>query len=189
MDGLGALAINRDNANLVRAATAGDRAAFDQLMELHAGQVYRLALRMLGNREEAEDVQQDTFVQAFRRLRNFRGEAPFRAWVCAIAARNCLMRMRRSSRRPEQAPEEVAAYASAGLDVHEQVGSLALAARVQRALAALSPPDRLLIVLKYVEQFSHEQIAQVLGCSVESSRSRLLRAKRLFREHYQRMES
>ena len=61
MDGLGVLAIDGNSAHLVRAATAGDAAAFDRLVEAHAGQVYRLALRMLGSRQDAEDVQQDTF--------------------------------------------------------------------------------------------------------------------------------
>ncbi len=65
---------------------------------------------------------------------------------------------------------------------------LVAAARVQRTLGALAPPDRLLIVLRYIEGLDHTQIADVLGCSAESSRSRLSRARRLFREHYERTE-
>jgi len=187
MDGL-ALAIGRETASLVGAAAAGDRSAFDQLVRLHAEQVYRVALRMLDNPHDAEDVQQETFVQAFRRLRSFRGEAAFGTWLYAITARLCLRRRRQRASRPEEVPGQLPASANPQMDPQELFAVREEAARVQRVLTALSPPDRLLIVLRYVEQLSHAQIAQVLGCSPESSRSRLLRAKQLFREHYHRME-
>ncbi len=181
MDGVGALGMTRENARLVKAAAAGDEAAFDQLVEAHAPRVYRLALRMLGDRQEAEDVQQETFLQAFRHLRSFRGQASFNTWLYTIAARLCLRR--RAKPPSEPLPDDLPAYAAEDWESH-----LAAAARVQRTLAALAPPDRLLIVLRYIEGLDHTQIADVLGCSVESSRSRLSRARRLFREHYERTE-
>ena len=183
----GALAIGRENSRLVEAAAAGDATAFDDLVRLHGEVIYRLALRMLGNPQDAEDVQQETFLQAYRRLRSFRREAAFGTWLYAIAARLCLSKLRRRVHWQEELTNDPPS--DPRLDPQERIASLASADRVQRALRSLSPSDRLLIVLKYVESLSHEQIAQVLGCSPESSRSRLVRAKRLFREHYQALES
>jgi RNA polymerase sigma-70 factor (ECF subfamily) len=179
MDGL-ALTLGSETAGLVRAAARGDRNAFDRLVQLHAKQVYRVALRMLGNADDAEDVQQETFLQAYRRLSGFRCEAAFGTWLYTIVARLCLSRQRRRAIRPEEVPAEVAPIAGP----EEQFAAREEAARVQGALAAMSPPDRLLIVLRYVEQLSHAEIGQVLQCSPESSRSRLSRARRLFRERY-----
>ncbi len=183
----GVLTLGGESARLVEAAAAGDAVAFDDLVRLHGAGVYRLALRMLGNPQDAEDVQQETFVQAYRRLRSFRGEAAFGTWLYAIAARLCLGKLRRRRRHSEELPGDLPSDPE--LDPQEHLTSLAAAQRVQRALGALSPSDRLLILLKYVEDLSHEEIAGVLGCSCQSSRSRLLRAKRLFRAHYQELES
>jgi RNA polymerase sigma-70 factor (ECF subfamily) len=169
-----------NDLQLAQLAAAGDTGAFDVLMQRHHACVFRLALRALGNREEAEDVQQETFVQAYRKLRSFRGDASFRTWVCAIAVRLCLSRNRRVARRPVQVISQPEVEAAPAADPQEQLAAM----EVQQALAKLSPPDRMLLVLKCIEGLEHEEIARVLGCSVESSRSRLSRAKRLFREQF-----
>jgi len=184
MEGARALVMGPDSAGLVSAAAAGDAAAFDALVHQHSARVFRLALRMLGHRQDAEDVQQETFLRAYRKLHSFRGEAAFSTWLYSIASRLCLSRRR--ARRPEEPVNmDVADLCE---DPQARLAARELAGRVQRALAALAPSDRLLIVLKHIEELSHEEIAQVLGCSPESSRSRLLRAKRLFRQHYERTE-
>jgi len=184
----GMAAISDNEPQLVREAAAGDTTAFDALVLRHAKPVYRLALRMLGSREDAEDVQQETFFCAYRGLRRFRGDASFGTWVYSIAARLCVTKLRRAARRPEETHAELElASASPDGDPEERLLAVELAGRVQKALAQLSPNDRLLIVLKHVEQLSHGEIAAILDCSVESSRSRLARATRLFREAYERM--
>ena len=173
-------ATGADDFRLASAAAEGDPGAFDRLMQQHGACVYRVALRTLGDREDAEDVQQETFLQAYRKLHTFRGDASFRTWVCAIAVRLCLSRKRRVARRPLEVIAECESLDIGG-DPQDRLAATAAAASVRQALAKLSPPDRLLVVLKYVEEWEHEEIAQVLGCSVESSRSRLARAKRLLR--------
>jgi RNA polymerase sigma-70 factor (ECF subfamily) len=180
MQGASVLTIGTDSRGLVQAAAAGDAAAFDALVQQHSAQVFRLALRMLGNRQDAEDVQQETFLRAYRKLHSFRGEAAFGTWLYTIASRLCLSHRR--VRRPEEATD--IAIAELGDDPRAQFAARELAQRVSHALNALAPADRLLIVLKYVEGLSHEEISRVVGCSAESSRSRLLRAKRLFRQQY-----
>jgi RNA polymerase sigma-70 factor (ECF subfamily) len=173
-----------DAGRLAEAAAAGDAEAFDLLMERYGERVFRLALRMLGNREDAEDIQQEAFLRAYRKLHTFRGDASFGTWLYAITARLCISRARRSQGRRIEVREPVEALYDAGHDPEERLAATEAAARVQQTLDRLSPPDRLLILLKYVEDLSHEEIARALGCSVESSRSRLAHAKRLFREQY-----
>ena len=174
-----------DEQHLIAQAQAGDATAFDALMQRYAEPVYRLALRMLGSEEEAEDVQQETFIHAYRHLRAFRGEASFGTWLYSIAARVCLSRRRRNHRRPPTSSVEEGMLTSHPREDPEgRLLSREHTERVQRALAQLSPADRLLIILKFIEGLSHEEIARILHCSVESSRSRLMRAKKLFRERY-----
>ncbi len=176
-------------ADLIRDAVAGDHLAFERLMDRCSQRTFRLALRMLGSREDAEDVQQETFVLAYRRLRSFRSESSFITWVYSIAAHLCLSRKRSASRRPVQELDDAELLdADVQDNPEQQLMALEFAAKVQKVLHELAPTDRLIIILKFVEQLSHEEIAQVLGCSAQSSRSRLLRAKKLFRERYENME-
>jgi len=186
MDGTRALPLERSHLDLLGAAAAGDLAAFEALCRQHSHQVFRLALGMLGNREDAEDVQQETFVKAYQRLRHFRREASFGTWLYTIAARLCLSHRRRRTARTASltaAPDAI----SSNPDPAAQLMQRESARRVQRTLVEMAPADRLIIVLKHIEELSHEEIAQILGCSPESSRSRLHRARRLFRERYERM--
>jgi len=176
-----------DERVLVARARAGDDGAFVRLAEHYAAFLYRLAYRMLGNAEDAEDVRQETLLRAYAHLRTFRGEASFATWLAAIAVKCCLSHRR--ARRPElPMPEERPATGAHG-DPERAMLAQEEQARVQRVLATLAPPDRLLIILKYIEGFSHEEIAQVLHCSVESSRSRLARARKLFCERFHREAS
>jgi len=189
MDGARALPTRRTRLQLVSEAAAGDSAAFDLLVREHGPRVFRLALRMLGSREEAEDIQQETFVRAHRKLRTFRGEAALGTWIYSIAAHLCLSRKRSSTWQREVALEEQpSAVSNPASDPEQVVLARESAARVQQALGLLAAPDRLLILLKYVEGLSHGEIARILGCSVLSSRSRLTRAKKLFRQCYEEVE-
>jgi RNA polymerase sigma-70 factor (ECF subfamily) len=168
---------------VVRRAQAGDLAAFDALVHRYAEPVFRLALGMLGSHTEAEDVQQETFIAAYRHLRAFRGEASILSWLYGIAVRLCLQRLRRASRRDTQLNETILEDCRTH-NPEQHLLACEEADRVQHALHCLAPADRLLIVLKHLEGLSHEEIAAVLGCSVASSRVRLNRARKLFREHY-----
>jgi RNA polymerase sigma-70 factor (ECF subfamily) len=184
-----ALSRERTEPQLVKAAAAGDRDAFDLLVKRHFQPVFRLALRVLGNREDAEDLQQEAFVQAYRNLHRFHGDSALGTWLYSITVRLCLTRKRSKMMRQQEAVELVPSLdPSPNEDPETRLLALESAVRVQHTLLQLSPPDRLLVVLKYVEGLSHEEIARVFGCSAASSRSRLARAKRLFRESYERRE-
>jgi len=183
------VSMENNDARLVADALAGDRSAFDLLVQRHCARVFRLALRMLGSREEAEDIQQETFVDAYRGLNRFRADASFGTWVCSIASKKCLGRRRQWARRRHGSIDEADnRLAGPGCNPADHLMETDSARRVREALTKLRAPDRLLIVLKFIEGLSHEEISQMLGCSVESSRSRLLRAKTIFRKAYESVE-
>ena len=179
-----------DERYLLAKAQAHEPAAFTALIQGYALPVYRLAYRMLGNHEDAEDVQQETFIHAYHHLAAFRGEAAFGTWLYAIAARQCLNWRRRRACRPSTSAVDVERACSNRYwdDPEQQCLLDEEAERVQRVLAVMAPADRLLIILKYLEGLQHEEIARVLHCSVESSRTRLTRAKKLFRARYEEAE-
>jgi RNA polymerase sigma-70 factor (ECF subfamily) len=180
---IGSVVAEQTERQLVAQARAGNTYAFDALVADHAPRVYRLALRILGDAEEAEEALQETLIRAYRSLGGFRGEAAFGTWLYAIAARACLTRRQAVRRRPEQVPYDELRITTE--DAAEQMLRREAGDRVQRVLNQLPPQDRLLMVLRFVEELSHEEIARVMGWSVENSRTRLLRAKRAFRDHYQ----
>ena len=184
-----ASAVEYDDIELVKSAAAGDAAAFEVLMRRHKGSVFRIAYRMLGNREDAEDVQQETFVRAYRHLRAFRGDAAFASWLHAIASRLCLSHRRSKTPALIITSEELANMpADLSTDPYQCLQHTAAAERVQRVLMLMAPGDRLLMILKYVEGFDHEEIATILHCSSQCSRSRLMRAKRIFKQKFDNME-
>lgn len=167
---------------LVKSAKAGDRAAFDQLVGLHQDAVYNLARGILGSREDAADVQQETFIRAWRSLHRFRGDARFSTWLHSITVNLCLSRKRRCDIEvpqdwiDESLPDRSTSSPVASVERTETI------AAVRRVLSAMPAHYRVLIVLRDMEGRSYEEICQILGCSAISARVRLSKARSLLRE-------
>lgn len=173
-----------DLAELVAAARAGDRSAFDELVRLTYADMYTLAYRLTGNEEDARDVVQDAYLRAYKGLKRFRGDARFSTWMYRITA-NCastyLVKRTRASHdeldddspiadeRPDHDPQLQAA-ASFDRD------------RVATAVAELPPRLRSVVVLRDVYDLSHDAIAAELGISEAAAKVRLHRARRKLRE-------
>jgi len=157
-------------------ARSGDAAALEALFQRHRDRVFRVALRMTGDHEVAEDVTQDAFVQALRKLPSLRNGQAFGAWVLRIATRVSLRRKGRNGDAPA-----IARDTDVPTPEH-----LALAAErvrcVEAALARVPARHRALLVLRDVEDLSYAEIAEVLGCSVASVKVRLSRARAIFRD-------
>jgi RNA polymerase sigma-70 factor, ECF subfamily len=166
--------------NLVELAKDGNSIAFDQLIAQHQERVYALAYRILGNPEDAADIQQETFVRAWQHLRKFRHDASLSTWLHRIVVNLCLsMKRRKDYAVHEQWDEDIhtpGSGASACPERTEEVIAL------RRVLAAMPGHHRVLIVLRDMEGRSYDEIAGILGCSVESVRSRLCRARGILRE-------
>ncbi|HSM99992.1 MAG TPA: sigma-70 family RNA polymerase sigma factor [Rudaea sp.] len=162
---------------LVRRAVGGEAAAFEQLYRRHAGRVHGTILRLVGmDRARAEELTQDAFVQAWRKLGSFRHESAFATWLHRLGVNIALMDLR--IRRDEQAMDDDDLQAAAGGEV-----SFCAAERgdLERAVAALPTRARAVLVLHDVEGFKHEEISAELGMAVGSSKAQLHRARGLLR--------
>jgi RNA polymerase sigma-70 factor (ECF subfamily) len=166
--------------DLARAARLGDVGCFRALVERHRGRIFSLALRMCGNREEAEDMAQEAFLKVYRGLPSFRGEAAFTTWMLRVALNTFHRHMRRLPRTQplpddahEPAGEEREAPAEAGVLSGER------AEKVRRLVAGLPAPFRDSVTLFYLQDRSVEESAAALGVSIGTLKSRLFRARRM----------
>ena len=176
------------DAIAVERTLAGDRDAYRVLVQRHSRNVFRLAYRMTGNSHEAEEVVQEAFLRAYQKLRQFAGNANFGTWVYRIAANYSIDRMRQrnaeESRRFSQTrvsqdgvevdPVSVApdpAPSPERLAVSAQLG-----AKMQEALAALTPAERTAIVMRHWEGCAIEEIAAVLKSNSNATKNTVFRA-------------
>lgn len=163
-----------DDAILVQAAQSGDIAAFEQIVRRHQAAVYRVALRMLGSRADAEDVTQETFVRAWRSLDRFRRQSALNTWLYRIVTRRCLdaIGARRTTEQLDAEYRESVADGPAGIvEQRERLEA------VTRAIAGLPADQRVVLVLREFEGLSYDELADVLGTSVASVKGRLHRAR------------
>ncbi|MBA2447114.1 MAG: sigma-70 family RNA polymerase sigma factor [Chloroflexi bacterium] len=176
-------------ARALEAARRGDVAGFNQLVLAYQTVVYSVALRMLGNTDDAADATQETFVSAFRAIRDFRGGS-FKAWLLRIAANACYDILRRRQRRPASSLD--ALIDEAGLDVGEPdedrgpegtALSSETARAIQAGLATLPEDQRMLVLLCDVQGLSYEEAADATGAALGTVKSRLSRARARLRDY------
>lgn len=164
---------------LLRRAQRGEASAFEQLYRRFERPVFTLALRLTGQREEAQDVLQDTMLKLFDRVGEFRGEAPFWGWLRQIAVNEALMRLRKRTRLAEadEADEET-------LEAHDLLlpPAAADAALLGQALQRLPDATRSVLWLYHAEGYTHDEIAGLMGKTASFSKSQLARGTRRLRE-------
>ncbi|HYB73040.1 MAG TPA: sigma-70 family RNA polymerase sigma factor [Candidatus Sulfotelmatobacter sp.] len=180
-----------EDRGLVDRARAGDAGAFEALVRRYQAWVFTLALRMVGDRGEAEDVAQEVFLKAYRGLKTFRGASRFSTWLYAIATHHCLNHLQARARRPRPARGSGAAAGAAGEDPPDPVDRLPdgaprpdelleradLERTVQAELQCLTEEQRAILVLRDIQGLTYEVIAQALGLELGTVRSRLHRAR------------
>ena len=169
---------------LVQRARAGDSDAWERLFDRHRDRVFRLAYRMTGQADTAEDVVQDAFLGAMRKARGLRNGQAFEPWLLRIATRLCLDVYRRRGSLNDTAPlpDLPAEGTPESVAVDE-----ARRQEVQAALATVPSHHRILLVLRDIEDLSYQEIAEVLGCSTSSVKVRLTRARAVFRQRAQHL--
>lgn len=171
---------------LVRKAQEGDPDAFSYLFNAHKTKIYSLCLRMTSNTAEAEDLTQDAFLQAFRKLATFRGDSALSTWLYRVAVNTVLMHMRKKGLRPVSLDQPIEQQDGAvkreqgKLDdrLSGSVDRIALA----RAMKELPTGYRTIFVMHEVKGYEHHEIARLLRCSVGNSKSQLHKAKTRMRE-------
>ena len=172
----------KSDADLVELAQSGNLGAFDELMSIHQERVYALAYRMLSNSEDASDVQQETFVRAWKSIGKFRRDAELSTWLHRIAVNICLsMKKRREFTVSEPLFEDSIRLS------HEPCGVATLEATetamaLRKVMAAIPAHYRALLVLREIEGRRFEEVARILGCSEQSARTRASKARKLLRE-------
>lgn len=169
---------NPDDRELARRAQGGDLQAFEALYRANAGRVYALCLRLAGSRPTAEDLTQEVFVRAWRKLGQFRGDAAFGTWLYRLAV-NVVMSERRAGPGPGR---EVLTDDPAALEPVPPPPAPEVGMDLERAIATLPPGARQVFVLHDVEGHRHEEIARLAGIAVGTSRAHLHRARALLRE-------
>jgi RNA polymerase sigma-70 factor (ECF subfamily) len=170
---------------LVAAASAGDEAAFAQLFERHRRQVARIAGRFFAQREQVEEIIQDSFTKVYLALHTYHGthDASFKAWLAQITVNACYDQLRRARRRPEHALSEFTENQSQDITTqlraaHSDIeGALVSRDLAVKLLSRLSAEDRLVLTLLDVEGFSVAEIAEMTSWSVSKVKVRAHRAR------------
>jgi len=174
------------DAELIARAQRGDEEAFGALFEVHKRRVYSLCLRMTGDTAEAEDLAQEAFLQLFRKIATFRGESAFSTWLHRLVVNVVLMHLRKkglqqvSLDEPDASQDEPLKreYGDDDKRLLHSIDRITLS----RAIDGLPPGYRAVLVLHDVEGYEHNEIAQILNCSVGNSKSQLHKARLKLRE-------
>jgi RNA polymerase sigma-70 factor (ECF subfamily) len=164
---------------LILAAQSGEVDAFEAIYEAHRGRVYGLCLRMTGNRAQAEDLTQDSFVRAWEKLDTFRGASTFSTWLYRLTVNVVLGELRKRGDRQKEHPE-----GEGGLRPEPSGGTPypSLAIDLEQAIARLPQTARLVFLLYDVEGYRHREIAEMTGLAEGTSKAHLHRARRLLRK-------
>jgi RNA polymerase sigma-70 factor (ECF subfamily) len=176
---------------LVRCACDGDEPAFHALVDRHSRDLFRVALSMSHNRADAEDLLQETFVGAYRGLRNFQGRSSVKTWLLQILTRKAATAWNRGrnarqtlslSATSDDGPESLPRVARANGEA--QTRRVEQRLDVMDVLRAMSPPHREILVLREIRQLSYDEIAKVLEVPRGTVESRLSRARAEFRHRF-----
>ncbi len=181
-----------DEKSLLQALKAGDRAAFAYLVETHSPAIYRLALRMVNNPQDAEDVLQETFIKAFQHVGRFDGRARLSTWLYRIATNEALMLLRKRK------ADSISLEAPAGDEVPEEQEPLEIVdwshlpedtlltdevrAYLEEAVRSLPESLKTVFLLREIEGLSTRETAEILQLSEAAVKTRLSRARLRLRE-------
>lgn len=167
---------------MIGKAQAGDTSCFEALYARHKRRIFSLCLRMTGNYAEAEDFTQEAFLQLYRKIASFRGESAFTTWLHRLSVNIVLMHFRKKSiaevsleqtlepLQEDSPPKDIGMRDNM---LHGSVDRIAL----ERAIGELPPGYRIIFVLHDIEGYEHNEIAEILGCSIGNSKSQLHKAR------------
>ena len=171
-----------EDRSLVRAAVGGDTAAFDRIYRKYRERVYRVAFKVLRNREDALEASQEVFVKAYRSLERFDPDSRFFTWIYRIAMNQAIDTFRRRRTRREQEYDEVLdSPPKVRRDVTAALERSEIAERIEEALGHLSEKHKTVFLLYSFEELSYTEISEVLGIPIGTVMSRLYYARKQIR--------
>ena len=180
------MVLEETERELVEACQRGEREAFRALFERHKGKVYSIALRYSGDAETAMDIAQETFLKLFSCIGSFRGASSFESWLYRLVVNSCLDQKRKTRRLMPLVGELLDVLQAPGESMVEEVARAELGGRVRSAVGSLPADQRIVIVLRYTQGLSYDEIAEILGCSVGTIASRLSRAHKVLERRLSR---
>ncbi len=190
------------DADLVEAFKQGSAQAMERIVEIYAPSVFTFGLKMCGQKQDAEDIAQETFLNAFRYLDRFRGETKLKNWLFKIAARACMRKRRKKKCAPDK-ELSLESFIQDGREIGMDIPDLAddpsdqllraeLRGHIDEAIQELPPKYRIVFSLRDMQGFNTEETSEILGISIQSVKTRLHRARLFIRDkishHYGRGE-
>jgi RNA polymerase sigma-70 factor (ECF subfamily) len=160
----------------------GDSAAYRFLVEKNKEIVYSVAFRILNNTQDAEDAAQESFIKAYHQLHTFKGKSKFSTWLCTIAYRVCLAKLKANSLENAIGNEGIESYFDAVNSPYEELTEKEKTARIKNAIQKLPKIDSLLIILYYFNDNSINEIEEITGLRASNIKVRLFRARKIL-EH------
>ena len=182
-----------DDISFIEQARRGDRAAFGELVKRYQRRAYAVAYGLVGNRDDALELAQESFVKAYRAMGRFKADMPFYPWLHRIVRNSCLNHLKKRNRRAESSLEGMVESGTDFATDHEGPAEAAnaeeLRLRLARSMQRLSESHREILSLRHVDELSYEEIAQVLEVPAGTVMSRLHTARRALRDAMMHGES
>ncbi len=177
-------------------ASEGDLASFEEIYKASAGFVYNVALRILNNREDAEEVTQEVFCTIYHKLKSFRFASSFKTWVYRVTANSAInfaKKVAKHRNKMVEYDEQLTVEAALPSDIRKEMDREHNARIIEGLLNAIDPDQRACVVLRNIEGLSYQEIARTLGVNINTVRSRLKRAREKLlafkkRGHYERLQ-
>lgn len=183
---------NRSDSELIKLAKEEDFESFEELVNRHSARIYSLLYRLLGNREDAEDLLQQTFLSAFQNLSRFREESSFRTWITRIATNFAFMKFRKEGKIQILSLDDPQNYTDQGIPLPREIADWSvnpaeilerkeLVETLEAAIAKLPQIYRAVFLLRDLEGLSNQEVAEMMELSVSAVKSRLMRARLFLR--------
>jgi RNA polymerase sigma-70 factor (ECF subfamily) len=173
------MVLDGNDRDIIDGCRHGDYDSFRALFEAHKDRVYSIALRYSGDRAAAMDIAQDTFLKLLGSIRDYQGKSTFEAWLYRVVVNACLDHRRRGRRVAPFFDDLLDRLRAPAEGVLQRLVRCEVSEDVQRTVRRLSPEQRIVVVLRYTEDMSYEEIAEALGCSRGTVASRLNRAHKI----------
>ena len=178
---------------LLAKAASGDGAAFTQLMSAHESRMYAVALRMCSNREDAQDCLQDAMLRVYRSLNSFKGQSSFSTWLYRVTMNTCLDEIRRRKMRSSASLDDLLDSGWSPSDENDVPERRMIASEqrrtIDRAIAELPEDMRAAIILRDVQGYSYDEIAEMLDANIGTVKSRISRGRERLRAALRESES
>jgi RNA polymerase sigma-70 factor (ECF subfamily) len=182
------MVLEESDRELIEGCQRGESEAFRALFERHKDKVYSIALRYSGDPAVAQDIAQETFLKLFVGLKNFRGESEFTSWLYRLAVNSCLDQKRKTRRLIPLLDEALAILQAPDVNAFDEIAHAQMRSHLRALVADLPDEHRMLLVLRYTEALSYDEIGRILNVASGTIASRLNRIhrnlqRRLIKEH------